>query len=131
MHADDGDRVAALSSVICAAALASLNAVDRVGELKADSKFLDLGLVMALYFTNVGEMANYGAEPTVDFEGMEFTNVVVGYAKKAGIELNDVGVADVGRRLEESEEVEALKGNATATRWNYSKVVCIVGVADV
>lgn len=78
---------------------------------------------MALYFTNVSEMSNYGAEPTIEFEDMEFEEVIVGYAKKAGIDLMDVGVAGMEEALADYGETEALEGSASATRWGYSKVV--------
>lgn len=112
---DDGERTEKLCGVIGCSILSALNVLDQEEQLKTDSDFKDLGLVMALFFRQT-EVAG----PDVDFS---YEGDIVKYAKKAGIDLKQAGIKDLETRLAEYENLEALEGNAKANRWDWTKKV--------
>ena len=98
-----------------------LNEIDRADLLKADSRIKDLGLVMASYIRWSDSWKEFA--PGEDEDEMDWPEGVVAYAKKAGIDLENVGVYGVKDRLTEIGTVEPLEGDAKADRWGWKKKV--------
>ena len=59
---EDGDTTIEQYRVIGSAFLTALHALDRAGELKADSKFSDLALVISLFLQFACGLEDYGIE---------------------------------------------------------------------
>lgn len=113
---DDGPRVERMCAVIGCMILTALNEVERVGQLKNDSQFRDLGHVMALYLRFADP--TYGT--TLDGEeDIDWTHAIVGYAKRAGIDLTEQGVNGMETVLVECEEVVDVEGKAKVDRWGW------------
>ncbi|WPA98534.1 uncharacterized protein RHO25_003146 [Cercospora beticola] len=93
--ADDGDRVQLLSDLVGRTILTALDAVQQVGQLKKDSVFKDLGVVMASFFS--APSAEWADIELVldDVSETNWREAIVAYALKADIDLHHVGVADV------------------------------------
>jgi hypothetical protein len=101
---EDGERVCECYGLIGCAILTALNALDLAGELKADSKFQDLALVISFFLAWSDGLESYGVEEDGngdadgewyealgknELEGTEefdWRKQVVSYAKKAGVD---------------------------------------------
>lgn len=98
-----------------------LNELDHAKLLKADSDIKDLGLVMTYYLYWVETLKGRGIE-------LPSRKEVVGYAKKAGIELKEVGLFGTEERVKELEKeggkIKALSGRAQPDRFDWKKKVC-------
>ena len=125
MQVDDGDRVEALTGLIGCAFLSALNALDRIEELKEDSAFRDLGLVMAIYLQFSQEATT--TEYSNDDDTTDWQEAIVQYAAKAEIDIADQGIVGL-ESLIASCESEPIAGKATATRWNWTKTVSKVSI---
>ncbi|KAK5131100.1 hypothetical protein LTR08_001318 [Meristemomyces frigidus] len=91
---DDGERSDKLIGLIGCAFLTMLHSLLREKELKADSRFRDLGLVISLFLKwSDGQEHNEIPED----------ELILAYAKKAGIDLRATGCDDIGEILEEHE----------------------------
>lgn len=112
---DDGDRTGETAGVVGAALLSTLNEMDKKGELKGNSKFIDLGLVMALYLKWSVDPADIPIE-----EVQEWQPHVVAYAKKAGLDLAKQGVEPLDSTLSQHQDVAPMSSNKD---WAYSKKV--------
>lgn len=55
------NRVGGLTGLIGCAFLSTLNALDIIDQIKADSEFRDLGLVMAMYLKILGGSFEFGS----------------------------------------------------------------------
>ena len=115
---DDGKRVNELTGLIGCALLTVLNAIDRIEQLKANSEFRDLGLVMALYLQFSREVECLSLSPT---DNTDWQEVLLQYAAKAEIDLSGQGVAGLDNTIDLTRE--PLAGKPTATRWNWLKTV--------
>lgn len=115
---DDGDLFNDTVGMIELMFVTMLNELDLANLLKHNSRIKDLGLVMACYiqWSDAGE------------SGSEFPQQIIAYAKKAGIDLGNVGLYGMKEKLEEYEKVEPLSGNAKADRWAWKKKVSITEV---
>ena len=124
--ADDGNRVAHLVYVMGHALLAALHAIDRAGKLTEDSEFRDLGLVMTLYLRWSHDEDDWDEEDSdEDGDGNgSWRAHVVGYAKKAGIDLKTVG-CELHIELEDVEDAEPLGKSRKADRWDWKKIVSL------
>ncbi|KAI6088666.1 hypothetical protein F4821DRAFT_233488 [Hypoxylon rubiginosum] len=95
-----------------------LNELDHAKLLKADSDIKDLGLVMTYYLYWVETLKGRGIE-------LPSRKEVVGYAKKAGIELKEVGLFGTEERVKELEKeggkIKALSGRAQPDRFDWKK----------
>lgn len=120
--ADDGERVEKLCGIIGCAILSALNVLDQEGQVKSDSEFKDLGLVMALYIRQ-GEVSG----PDMDHS---YEETIVQYAKKAGINLKESGIKGLEDRLKDFENSGALEGEAKANRWDWTKKVGLSSEID-
>lgn len=118
---DDGDLFIETMGLIGLSFVAMLNELDRADLLKADSRIKDLGLVMASYIRWSDSWKEFA--PGEDEDEMDWPEGVVAYAKKAGIDLENVGVYGVKDRLTEIGTVEPLEGDAKADRWGWKKKV--------
>ena len=118
---DDGDLFIETMGLIGLSFVAMLNELDRADLLKADSRIRDLGLVMASYIRWSDSWKEFA--PGEDEDEMDWPEGVVAYAKKAGIDLENVGVYGVKDRLTEIGTVEPLEGDAKADRWGWKKKV--------
>lgn len=67
--------------MIGCALLTMLDELDYAGELKSDSRLLNLGLVMSLYLHAASGMEDYG----IDYGELDWRQNVIAYAKKADI----------------------------------------------
>jgi hypothetical protein len=105
---EDGEHVRDCYGLIGCAIMSALNALDIAGELKSDSKFKDLALVISYFLAWSEDMEAYGieedesgdkkgewyedvdpdeAEKTLDKTGgFDWRKQVVAYAKKAGVD---------------------------------------------
>jgi hypothetical protein len=116
--ADDGDRVNELTGLVGCALLTALHSLDVAGKLTNNSDIRDLGLVMSLYLhwtTIWGDM---------DEEELEWRKKVVGYAKKAGIDLEQAGCASMKTILKEFERVRPITvvpKNMPRDRWAWKR----------
>ena len=116
---DDSDRVSGMAELVGCAFLSVLDVIDHAKELKPNSAYRDLGLVMSLYLKWTQDLA-------VDFDGdEEWREHVVAYAKKGGIDLKASGCRGIAESLEELEDVEALQNNAVG-RWKWTSKVSIL-----
>lgn len=82
MMSDDGESVDQLICVTGSALLTVLAAIEKAGELKPDSRFLDLALVIGYYLECCWDLPAYG------FEGAsaKWRRHVVNYFKKANLD---------------------------------------------
>lgn len=124
---DDGEKSCETGDLLGAAILATLEELFKAGELKTDLKYIDLGLVMALHL----KWSNYPAEIPLE-EVADWRPYLVGYAKTAGIDLTEQGVAGLERFLKgemdlpKIDEIPAIEKNKEADdrdRWSYHKKV--------
>ncbi|KAK4493831.1 hypothetical protein PRZ48_015016 [Zasmidium cellare] len=123
-HVDDGEKIFEMISLLGCMILTALNEIERIGQLKAESEFRDLGYVMALWWRWGGEGLTTGlgdAEEKEDGEDTDWCDLIVAYAKKAGIELAKQGVYGLERGLRDV-DVEALEGKAKVDRWGWKKM---------
>lgn len=93
--ADDGDRVQLLSDLIGRTILTALDAVQQVGQLKRDSEFKDLGVVMASFFSAPSAAWEDIELVLEDVSETNWREAIVAYARKADIDLHNVGVAGI------------------------------------
>lgn len=101
--------------------LVMLNELDQADLLKPDSRIKDLGIVMACYL-HWGE-----AEETYGSEELSFPEVIIAYAKKAGIVLEHAGPYVIKEALEKYDhDVDPLPGKAKADRWSWKKKVSAI-----
>jgi len=117
---DDGERVHKLMALIGCGFLTMLDCVDRFGSLGRDSEFKDLGLVMSLYLRFSDGLEDY----SIDEESMAWRKYVIGYAKKARIDLVTGGCHEVRKILEdeENQDIAPLKdGSSRGGRWKWPK----------
>ncbi|KAK4890638.1 hypothetical protein LTR27_010677 [Elasticomyces elasticus] len=99
--------------------LTALEAVEREGELKLDSRFRDLGLVMSLSLKWSADLLQYG----IGEEGQcDWRRDVVGYAKAAGVDFSETTWAssEARKAVEEFKDVEPIQaGDAEPTQWQW------------
>jgi hypothetical protein len=92
---DDGDTIKELIQIIGHAFLTILAALDDAGELKPDSSFLDLTLIMSMYLEIAHNLPDYGIEG----EDVAWAREVVVYFKKANLDPKK-GIARTAKHLE-------------------------------
>lgn len=116
---DDGERCDETVDLTCCAFLTVLEEIDRAGELKANgSRFLDVGLIMALFISFVGPMPD-----TMSIEGAnDYVPHIFEYANKAGIDLFQQGVSGIDRYAERYKPQKSQKSKAI-DRWGFAKKV--------
>lgn len=115
---DDGELFIETVGMIGLSFLTMLNELDQAKLLKSDSRIKDLGLVMACYLNWSEVWGEYNDDDLADWP-----RKVVAYAKKAGINLENVGVYGVKDILTTIGDVEPLNGNAKADKWGWKKKV--------
>jgi hypothetical protein len=91
---EDGERAVQLATLIGTAVLTGLSMVERAGELKPDSKFLDLGIVISTYLRWTLE----ATEVCMEDEEFAWYQDVVAYFERSGIDA-DKGVKGTRERL--------------------------------
>ena len=116
-----GGRVETLTSLIGCAILSALNALDRLDELKEDSAFRDLGLVMAMYL-QFSLQAIDGTTHWNQGDEVDWQLAVIQYAANAGIKLTDQGVAGLEDIVKVYKRVP-ISGKVTASRWKWAESV--------
>lgn len=123
MEVSDRPRVIELAGLIGCAILSALNTLDRLEELKEDSAFRDLGIVMALFLKFSQDIPT---GPIYINEGVEtdWQEAIIQYAAKAGIEVTDQGVTNIEDLVDDCESTGVpISGKATASRWHWTKTV--------
>ncbi|KAI1258102.1 hypothetical protein MGN70_001148 [Eutypa lata] len=118
---DDGELFTATNEMIDLMFVTVLNELDQANLLKSDSRIKDLGLVMACFLQWSDIQEEFGA--TGDEGGVDLPKEIIAYAKKAGIDLKNVGLHGIKEKLEQHgyDAVEPLSGNAKADRWAWKK----------
>ncbi|KJX95495.1 hypothetical protein TI39_contig4110g00008 [Zymoseptoria brevis] len=126
---DDGERYEHLIAVSGCAALTALNELDRVGQLKKDSRFLDLGHVMAMFLlwsktaTGLTVEGRIRHDPYDDddaeLEIYEWVGPLLAYAAKADIDLAEQRVSGIDKVLKRT-TVGGLRGSAKADKWDWT-----------
>ncbi|KAK5720342.1 hypothetical protein LTR17_015059 [Elasticomyces elasticus] len=114
----DGDTAAPRVEACGRMFLTALEAVEREGELKTDSRFRDLGLVMSLSLKWSADLLQYG----IGEEGQcDWRRDVVAHAKTAGVDLAATWAsAEARKAVEEFKDVEPVQaGDAEATQWQW------------
>ena len=118
---DDGERSGQTHQVLGTALLTTLHLISQAGELKQDSKYCDLGLVMALWL----KLSFQPADIPMEDEDLYWRPCVVAYAKKASIDLLKQQIAGIEESVEALKDAAAeaeLDGNGDVWKWN--KRVC-------
>lgn len=128
---DDGVRVVGVAELVGRAFISMLHLLDLAGQLKADSDFRDLSLVMSLYLSWSREqmaLSEIVGDLDDDYDGDQWDERVVLYAKKGGLDLVANGCCGTESRLnavneefEANERSKTLKPSKTADRWKWSK----------
>ncbi|CAK4032400.1 Hypothetical predicted protein [Lecanosticta acicola] len=110
---DDGEGAGKAFQVVGCALLTALNRLDREGELKPDSRFRDLGFIMALFLkAGVSDPDQY----------MDWVPKIVSYAKKADIDLAQQGCDGMEDLLAEHGGEEPMASRDSADRWQWAKM---------
>ncbi|KAF2268149.1 hypothetical protein CC78DRAFT_613362 [Lojkania enalia] len=105
---EDGDKVRAQTGLVGCALLTALDALERAGELKPDSKFLDLPLVISIFLEWAHNLDDYG----IDGDNASWRSDAVDYFKKAkfdpekGVSVTAKRLHDLDRANQEEEEEE-------------------------
>jgi hypothetical protein len=142
---EDGEHVCECYGMIGCAILSALNAVDIAGELKADSKFKDLALVISYFLAWSEDLESYGVEEDegqdkegewyedVDPEeaekttgkngGFDWRKQLVSYAKKARVDPAK-GVYGTAKLLKKYDMDEDLK-TPWQGRWRWDARVSV------
>lgn len=113
---DDGARTSELIGLIGCASVTMLDTLDKGGELKDDSKFRDLGLVISLFL----KWSQGQEDSGITEEDLELGPLLITYAKNAGIDLEAVGCNDIGEILDQLDgesDVELPKSKADRYQW--------------
>ena len=108
-------------SMIGCAILTMLHELDRAGDLKPDSKFQDLGLVMCMALEWTDGQEDYGTD-----EGdLNWRNTIVAYAEKGGIDLQSMPIWNAQVLVEDVDDHQAndVSGQSKADRWDWRKKV--------
>lgn len=79
---DDGDRAQEISGLVGTALLSGLASIEEAGELKADSKFLDLGIIITTFLYWSKDHEDYGIE---DEDAIGWRKHVVAYFERRGL----------------------------------------------
>ncbi|KAF1977814.1 hypothetical protein BU23DRAFT_451375, partial [Bimuria novae-zelandiae CBS 107.79] len=87
---EDGDHVCELTSMIGRALLTVLEAIQRAGELRPDSKYKDLGLVITYLLEFALDLPQYGLEGSC----MAWRPEAVNYFKEAGLDAPTIKGTD-------------------------------------
>ena len=95
-----------------------LDELDRGGELRADSRFPNIGLVMSLFLNPSQDMEAYGIGENGE---MEWRQQVVAYAKKGKIS-SDKGTFNFPRLMEAYDALEDTK-HGKISRWKWAAQV--------
>ncbi|KAK3641412.1 hypothetical protein LTR56_006922 [Elasticomyces elasticus] len=100
--------------------LTALEAVEQEGELKNDSRFRDLGLVMSLNLKWSADLEQYGIGEDGE---LQWRKDVVAYAKAAKLDLTEPWAsAEARKAIDEFKNVNAIEsGGAEATKWQWSE----------
>lgn len=131
MMVDDSTRCERLNAMLGCLILTALSELDRIGQFKADSKFLDLGHVMALFLlwskTPQSTLIEYplssdDEDDGVDVETVDWQETLVAYAERATIDLSSSGVTGISDILD-GVYAEPLEGKAKAERWKWTVLV--------
>lgn len=132
---DDGERVNETTKVIGNAFVTTLNELDLGGLLTPTSRIKDLCLVMAMMVIWSVDIEDVG----IDGDEIGWRKTVVGYAKRAGIDLAAAPPYRTKQRLERlaraEGDIDALEGAAKPDRFGWTKAVsdgsCIDGHGNV
>jgi hypothetical protein len=118
---EDGKRLQDTFRLIGCAFISALGELDRAGLLNVDSPIKDLGLVMSLYLQWAGEISD------CEDGQLDWRKEVIGYAKKANIDLEAAGcygaAANVVALDQEFDEISPLASSTKADRWGWTKAV--------
>lgn len=130
LDVDDGVRVAETIQLIGKAFISMLNSLDRASQLKPDSEFRDLPLVMALYLKFANDYNDEDMTHLVNNEeSAKWPLKIVKYAQDNNIDLVGSGLAGVGKQLD-TLKVQVSKQKAwnkpSPDRWGFKRAVSLV-----
>jgi hypothetical protein len=98
MGNDDGEKVQALCGLMGCALLRALAAIDHADELKADTAFVDIPIVVTSFLEWSADMPDYG----IDGDAIAWRSHAASYHQKAKFEANK-GIANTKKLVEEAE----------------------------
>lgn len=126
---DDGERAIETFGIIGCAFLTMLNELDRTENLKPDSKYQDLALVMLMAIKWSHGQEDYG----IDEEELDWRNTIVAYAKKGGIDLKSTPLGGAEKLLESVDDKKADEdlGPAKADRWGWKAKVSLALLSNI
>lgn len=117
IHIDDAEGVCHLVRVTGCMFLTALDAIDYAGQLKAQSRFKDLALVMSLWLKWSWGLQDHGVG---DDGEVDWQKDIVAYAKKGGIDLAQAGAGhETARALDEHNGVKAMRGTKKVGKWKW------------
>lgn len=122
---DDSGAVVDILALIGRAFVTMLNALERAGELKPDSSFKDLALVISLALIFLDEYMDEDSIGEVDDEDI-WTQEIMLYAKNFDIDLLNSGVSGIKELIElntESARTSRKWPGAGSDRWSFAKAV--------
>ncbi|KAF2462897.1 uncharacterized protein BDR25DRAFT_347554 [Lindgomyces ingoldianus] len=121
IHTDDGDRAQALNELVGCALLTALATIESAGELKPDSMFLDLPIVISSFLEWSDDLEKYGIEDDAIF----WRSHAVEYFTKAVLDPSR-GVFGTEKLLEKLKEAqdgyeEDTTGRSERDPWAWGK----------
>ncbi|RMZ74369.1 SAP domain-containing isoform 1 [Pyrenophora seminiperda CCB06] len=101
MNCEDGDTTSELFGLMGCSLLTALAAIEAAGELKQDSRFLDLTLVIGYYLETSHDLPEYGIEG----DSASWRKEAIKYFKKGNLDLSKA-LSTTEHRIEEIEAKE-------------------------
>jgi hypothetical protein len=116
---EDGDKVQALTRIVGYALLRALAALDHVDEIKADTEFLDLPLVITYFLEWSANLPDYGIKD----EAVKWRPYAAAYFNKAGSNPGR-GVPGTKKLIEKAEPSDAseLPAKEEKDPWGWAKL---------
>jgi hypothetical protein len=111
---DDGDRTVEVSALVGTALLTGLAWIEESGELNANSKFLDLGIVITTLLHWAKDHENYGIED----EAVAWREHAVAYYDRSGLGA-DKGISGTEDLLKKFRGESSSKPNDKKDLWGW------------
>jgi hypothetical protein len=115
---ESGDKVQALTQLMGFALLRALSALDHAGEMKADTAFIDLPIVITAYLEWSPDLSQYSLED----EAIDWRPHAAAYFKKAKFEANK-GIAGTAKLIDEAKASDEgkLPKKTVKDPWGWAK----------
>ncbi|KAH7075406.1 hypothetical protein BKA63DRAFT_296884 [Paraphoma chrysanthemicola] len=118
MGNEDGEKVSALAELMGFAFVRALAALDHAGELKTDTAFLDIPIVITSFLEWSDDLPSYGIED----DALDWRSHAAAYFQKAKFD-NEKGISTTAKLIEEAEpsEESGLAKKTDKDPWKWSK----------